>query len=105
MKGMSQTLYLVVAAMVILVTAVVVIAIFFRGVGPATGIAEAKALCMTQATTACLTFDQMPPIWNVQNIKVTGETSEQSCAQVVGVSCTCNENKLEGGCAPKPQGQ
>lgn len=105
MKAMSNTLYLVVAAVVILVTAVVVLAIFFQGVTPATGITSAKSLCMTEATMSCATYGKMPPTWNIQNRKVTenGKTVDMSCSQVMlrsglKTDCTCDEEKktLEG---------
>lgn len=102
MKAMSQTMYLVVAAIIIMVTAVVVIAIFWQGVTPAIGLTEAKSLCLTQATTSCTTMNQMPPTWNVPNVKVIEGTKTEtiSCLQVIskeGLStCTCNNNKLEG---------
>ena len=98
MKAMSHTLYLVVAAIVILVTAVVVIAIFFQGITPAMGLTEAKSLCLTQATMSCATYCKMPPTWNIPNVKVTvgGKTETKACSAIEGlVSCTCTDGKLE----------
>ena len=96
---MSQTLYLVVAALVILVTALVVLAIFFQGVTPAMGIAEAKSICQTQAVTACSTFGQLPPTWSVQNMRVVkdGKSEDKSCSQIMSDSgygtCSCSDKK------------
>jgi hypothetical protein len=105
MKAMSHTLYLVVAAVVILVTALVVLTIFWRGVTPAIGIAEAKSICQTQAVTACATFGQLPPTWHVQNMRVVeGEVAgDKSCSQIMiedtGSDCDCKEDtKVLTGC-------
>ena len=92
MKAMTNTLYLVVAAVVILVTAVVVLTIFWQGMFPAVGLTEAKSLCLTQAQISCKTFQQMPPTWNVPNVKVrVGDTTEtKACSQIKGLSsCKC----------------
>ncbi len=92
MKAMSQTLYIVVAAIVILVTAVVVLVIFQLGMQPAVGLTEAKSLCLTQATLSCKTYNKMPPTWNVPNVKVTvgGKTETKACSAIEGLgSCKC----------------
>lgn len=85
MKAMSQTMYLVVAAIIIMVTAVVVIAIFWQGITPAIGLTEAASLCQTQATISCTSMNQMPPTWYVQNMKTTRGTL--SCADLVAGGC------------------
>lgn len=109
MKVMSNTLYLVVAAVVIVVTAVVVLAIFLNVIPIATGLTEAKAICQTQAVTACSTFGELPPTWNVQSMNVIGadgKVNKQSCKQIVAGPCECKkeEKKLIGaGCAPEPE--
>ncbi len=98
MKAMSNTLYLAVAAIVILVTAVVVLAIFFPAVFLASNLTQASTICQTEYTASCSAFGQEPPTWNVQNKEVRdGETTRKmSCAQVLaqeGISCVC-ENKV-----------
>jgi hypothetical protein len=107
MEGMSQTLYIIVAAIVILVTAVVIVSMFVLGVQPAVGIAQAGSLCQTQLATSCSTFGQNPATWNVQNIQVknsAGTVSTKSCAQLV-TGCTCNPDtkKIDGTCTVKQQ--
>ena len=104
MKAMSQTLYLVVAAIVILVTAVVVLAIFFNVIPLATGLTEASSICQTEATMSCATYGKMPPTWNIQNRKVVdkdGITKDMSCAQVMeDMDCGgCEEKNFR--CEPK----
>ncbi len=102
MKAMSQTLVLVVAAVVILVTALVVLVMFQQGIQPAVGLTEAKSLCQTHATTSCTAFGQMPPTWNVENMRVVrdGKPQTVSCSSIEGLTnCRCNENKLECGAA------
>jgi hypothetical protein len=88
MKAMSQTLYIVVAAMVIMVTALVVLAIFFPAMVPAASLADAKNLCLTKATSACAAFNTMPPDWNVVNVDVRegGTTTKNSCRVLTGIS-------------------
>ena len=88
MKAMSQTMYLVVAAIVIMVTALVVIVIFWQGVTPAIGLTEAKSMCQTQATISCTSMNQMPPTWNVENVKIKegSSTYTTSCSKVPGVT-------------------
>ena len=105
MKAMSQTLYLVVAAMVILITAVVVLVIFFQGMAPATGFAEASALCQTKLSVSCTTFGENPPDWNVQNVKVRDSAQKlvtTSCSVLV-TECTCDKEKkvITGDCKTK----
>jgi hypothetical protein len=84
MKGMSQTLYILVAAIIIVVTAVVIITVFIQGVQPAIGLSEAKSLCQTELAVSCSTFGQVPATWNVQSKNVDG--GYQSCAQITGTS-------------------
>ena len=99
MKAMTSTLTLVVAAIVILVTAVVILVIFQHGITPAVGLTEAKSLCLTEATTTCTAFGQMPSNWNIPSKKVVtanGKTETQSCSQIVVSGCNCIENKLIG---------
>ena len=104
MKAMSQSLYLIVAAVVILVTAIVILAIFFNIIPLATGITEASSICQTEASVSCASFGQMPTTWNVQNrdVSVDGTVSKMSCSQIVkkktGKECKCNKDKkvLEG---------
>jgi hypothetical protein len=92
MKALSTTLVVAVAAIVIFITAVVVLAIFLNVIPIATGLTEAKAICQTEAVMTCASFGQLPPTWNVQNKKIVkdGQTRDMSCAQVM------EENKLSG---------
>ena len=102
---MSNTMYLVVAAIVIMVTAVVVIAIFLSVVPMATSLTQASSICVTSLEVSCRTFGQNPPNWNVQTIDVTvgTTTTKKSCAQIVndalgGCSCDPTKKVLTGGC-------
>ncbi|MCK4714806.1 MAG: hypothetical protein KAT35_04470, partial [Candidatus Aenigmarchaeota archaeon] len=85
---------------VILVTAVVVLAIFFPAVNLASNLTQAKVLCQTEYTTSCATFDQKPPTWNIQNKDVKqGETTRKmSCEQILHenkISCDCDNKVLK----------
>ena len=101
MKAMSQTLYILVAAIIILVTAVVIISVFLQGVGPAVGLTEAKSLCQTQLATSCATFGQVPATWSVQNVNIDGE--EKSCAQITNCGCNPDTKTMTGECASGQQ--
>ena len=97
MKAMTNTLYLAVAAIVILVTAVVVLAIFLPAVNIASSLTQASTICQTEYTTSCATFEQEPPTWNIQNknVKDRETTKKMSCAEIIDktLSCVC-ENKV-----------
>jgi hypothetical protein len=105
MKAMSHTLYLTVAAIVILVTAVVILAIFLNVIPMATGLTEATSICQTEATMSCAAYGRMPPTWNIQNREVKeGETtSKMSCSQILeraNIICTgCEEKNFK--CEPR----
>ena len=85
--------------MVILVTAIVILTMFWKGVAPATGLTDARSLCMTQLSTSCSMTGREPPTWNIQNIRVTenGRTYTTSCS-VAAPGCRCNPKtkKVEG---------
>jgi nitrate/TMAO reductase-like tetraheme cytochrome c subunit len=104
MKAMTHTLYLVVAAIVMLITAVVVLVIFQLGVQPAVGLTGASSICQTEATMSCAAYGKMPPTWNIQNRKVVdkdGVTRDMSCAQIMeDMDCSgCEEKNFK--CEPR----
>lgn len=88
-KGMSMTLTIIVAAVVILVTALVLLTIFGTGITPVASIAEAKAQCTFQAETLCKTTGTHPPTWNMKTMNVGGEL--KSCEEVC-IAGGCKEN-------------
>jgi hypothetical protein len=94
MKGMSQTLYIVVAAIVVLVAALVVITILAGGVQQVASITQAQALCQTSAAASCSTANAMPPTWNSDTVRI-GDGAPTSCSEVEGLGgCTCDNYQL-----------
>ena len=93
MKAMSQTIYIVVAAVVIIVTGILVLAIFQGALAPAVGLTEAASLCQTQATLSCNSMNQMPPTWNTKNMKTTD--GMKSCAELPDIGKACSDYKTE----------
>ena len=84
---MNITLTVVVAAIVILITALVVITIFGSGMTNVGSIAEAEAFCKTQCEAACRTTSGIPITWSVNNINKNGVPT--SCQAEVGTA-TCS---------------
>jgi len=85
---MNITLTVVVAAIVILITALVVITIFGTGITQVTSITQAKAICATQIQSTCSWAHDEPPTWTSKNLRV-GETP-MSCAEALS-GCQCVE--------------
>lgn len=83
-KGMSDTLAVVVAAIVILITALVIITIFSGSISPVGGIVEARSNCKIQAQTSCAAAGQLPETWNTPTHRVDQVT--YPCSRLV--ACT-----------------
>lgn len=83
---MNTTLSVVVSAIVILITALVVITIFSGGITQVGTLGQAKTLCETNFRTICLSTGQTPTTWDIKSMNVNGEI--KSCRDVV--TCTCS---------------
>ena len=90
---MNITLTVVVAAIVILITALVVITIFGSAIGNVATIAEGSTYCRTVYETSCKTTNSAPLSWKVN---VNGAVKE--CTELLN-TCSCN-NYVVGGCTP-----
>ena len=89
---MNITLTVVVAAIVILITALVIITIFGQSIGNVATIAEGKTYCKTVLETSCKTTNAVPPVWKVN---VGGEVKD--CSALEGMSnCACTEYVVTG---------
>ncbi len=90
---MNITLTVVVAAIVILITALVVITIFGSGMTNVGSMAELESFCKTQCETSCRTTGQPPVTWNVNNVQdKNGQLT--SCGAALGIrDFQCNNNK------------
>ncbi|MFH1294752.1 MAG: hypothetical protein ABIH90_02305 [Candidatus Aenigmatarchaeota archaeon] len=84
-KGLSQTLWIVMAAVVVIVIALVMLTIFGGGIAPITTLTEFTNQCKNTAAISCQTTGLMPLNWNAQvNIggslkSCASELSEMSC--------------------------
>ena len=98
--NMNITLTVVVSAIVILITALVVITIFGSGITQVTSITQAKAICATQMQSTCSWAHANPATWTSQNLRI-GDTPT-SCSAVLS-GCNCEEKdgiwKPTGTCA------
>ncbi len=97
---MNITLTVVVAAIVILITALVVITIFGSGMTQVGGIAQAKSVCESQAAASCAATNQCPLTWNTPTIR-DSEGKTMSCADS-GAVCPCATGGNGGDCTVSP---
>jgi hypothetical protein len=91
---MNTTLAVVVSAIVILITALVVITIFGNSMGNVGSIAEAKSLCMSTYATSCAATGSSPTVWAVS---VNGVRTQ--CLDTLVRGCSC-QNRVAVGCLP-----
>jgi len=83
---MNITLTVVVSAIVILITALVVITIFGSGIGQVGSLTEATALCKTQCDSTCKATGSPPMTWGSPTVK--DETGPKSCEELLnGATC------------------
>jgi len=91
MKGVSHTLWIVVAAVVILVVALVIVTIFGGGITRFSSITEAKNYCMLVGQPVCAMGGPEPVGWSDANMKVG--TEDKSCKIVCGIWSSVCVNK------------
>ena len=97
MKGISQTLMIIVTAIVVLVAALIVLSIFGQGIGPMLDITQARNVCIQEASATCQAVHTMPPTWDTatKTYNENGKTVTKTCKNIPGLgSCDC---KLEEG--------
>ena len=88
MKGLSTTLFLVVSAVVMLVTALVIITIFGGGMTQFASISDNMNHCTMTGSSSCSTVGQLPITWGLNNIKDGNDL--KSCGSLL--SCyKCSE--------------
>jgi hypothetical protein len=89
---MNTSLELVVVAIILLVTALVILTIFGNSLIPVTDFASARSICYQSGASSCVLTGQLPGTWNSQNIRykdTNGDTKTTSCATLTGCSGTC----------------
>jgi hypothetical protein len=87
MKGLSTTILIVVSAVVILVAALVVLAIFGKGIAPVADMSTARNLCIQKGAAVCSTLKDYPNDWTSANVLVNG--NYMSC-DTLAAGCTCS---------------
>jgi len=93
---MNTTLAVVVSAIVILITALVVITIFGGGIGQVGSLTNAKSICETQARSSCLSTGQLPLTWDIPSVSIPatgGSSSLVACSDgsVKGSGKKCSD--------------
>jgi hypothetical protein len=95
---MNETLTLVVAAIVILITALIVITILSTGIGKIADFSATYNFCIQRASTNCASFNGMPTDWSAPvQYKEGQETKTASCNTITGGSCQCTNYVLDCG--------
>ena len=93
---MNMTLAVVVAAIVILITALVIITIFGTGIGQVGSLVEAESYCRSQAAASCRATNSLPVTWDIETVKVNG--APMSCKKATGChDCPCILDDGTGG--------
>jgi len=85
---MNTTLAVVVSAIVILITALVVITIFSGGIGQVGTLTNAQSICDTQAASSCMSTKSMPITWKIPTVSIRnadGSSAPKACSEVPGV--------------------
>jgi hypothetical protein len=95
-KGMSTTLVIIVSAVVILVTALVLLTIFGTGIAPVGSLAEARNNCELQGRQLCITTGQLPPTWTLKTMNLNGVMT--SCDDV------CTQGSAGNNCVQSSPG-
>lgn len=88
MKGLSNTLWIVITAVIIIVIALVLLTIFARGITPISSLADFRQQCEVTASLSCRTTGFLPMNWNTQ-VLIGDEPS--SCAAQFGNAKNCEE--------------
>jgi hypothetical protein len=92
---MNTTLAVVVSAIVLLITALVVITIFGNTIGNFGTLSNANSICETQARSSCSSTGMMPITWNIATVK-DNQGNPQTCQAATTKPADCS---LFGGTA------
>jgi hypothetical protein len=90
MKAVSMTIYLIVAAVVILITALVILTIFGTGIQPIVDITQAKSICIQQGTITCKTTGKLPPTWEIPTMNTNEGPLACSDSKLANCKDTCD---------------
>jgi 3',5'-cyclic AMP phosphodiesterase CpdA len=90
---METTLAVVVSAIVILITALVVITIFGGGVGQVGTLSNSQSICEAQARSSCSATGQMPLAWSTPSVNqpdAEGKNHLVSCSTASNGKNSCS---------------
>jgi len=73
---MNTTLAVVVSAIVILITALVVITIFSGGINQVGSLTNARSICQTQASSSCRSTNSLPLTWNIPTVSIPNPSGQ-----------------------------
>jgi hypothetical protein len=91
LKGMSMTLTIIVAAVVILVTALVILTIFGQGMIPVGTLTDIRNQCTLTNKQLCETTGTVSPTWSLNTFIVDGKP--WSCKDACDTDKPCNVDK------------
>jgi hypothetical protein len=87
MRGITQTLWIVIALVVLIVAALVVLTIFSTGVQNVASLTQAKAVCGAQGRASCTAAGSLPITWGVPNIRIQENNGVYSCGSAQVLNC------------------
>lgn len=88
-KGLSNTLWIVITAVIIIVIALVLLTIFGQGIAPVSTLVEFTQQCRTTATISCQTTGLLPLNWDSE-------------VTIGGTLTTCRERLPDLTCEESP---
>lgn len=91
MKGLSETMYIIIAVIVILIVALVVLTIFRIVPTGISSIAEARSNCQITAQSTCVATGTLPSSWNFADKQT--DQGLLSCRDLLP-SCSCDNRVL-----------
>jgi hypothetical protein len=98
-KGMSMTLTIIVAAVVILVTALVLLTMLGGSITPLASLTDARNTCKMAGKPLCETTGGLPPTWDIPSFSINNVIKKCSDTDVCGpasVVCVNKEWKTTG---------
>ncbi len=91
MKGLSETMYIIIAVIVILIVALVVLTIFRVVPTGISSIAEARSNCQITAQSTCAAIGTLPATWSSADKQT--DQGLLSCRDLLS-TCACSNRVL-----------
>jgi len=84
-KGLSTSLEIAIAAIVILIVALVILTIFSGSIWPVGDFTAVQGICKSKGSSICSVTRSLPNDWNSKvNYRVGNNIEESTCAALVG---------------------